>query len=482
MWTQAHKDLWATVREDLRVQLGETLFDRWIAPLKLLTEDGDQVRLGVPNLLVQGWVETKYLTAIVRAFSARRGSETPVLLEIDPALFQKHRQDSASVLGTRAESGSAVEISPAGTVAETGGAAASTGRELPLVQEQTLDSFVVGPSNELAWNAAKQVLESPGGLYNPLFLHGPSGVGKTHLLRGLYRGFRARRLWGRRAKDGRGSPGRGSFCKVRYVTGEQFYLEYSSQSLAGTLNAFRERYRSLDVLVVDDVQLLRGKPKSQVEFLRTFSSLVESGRQVILASDVPPRSLEGLDPGLVGRFLSGLVVGIRKPDYGTRLGIVRAQSRRLGNVPDDRILEFLARNVRGTARELLGALMRLDIQAQVHGEPLSCDLAREVLSDIVEERRRAVDLKKIRDVVAQYFGHSPEAIQSRSRQRHLTRARQIAMYLARQHTGKSLAEIGKYFGNRNHATVKSAEVRISALLDQGDRVTSHGIHAILENL
>jgi chromosomal replication initiator protein len=482
MWTQAHKDLWATVREDLRVQLGETLFDRWIGPLKLLTEEGDAVRLGVPNLLVQGWVETKYLTAIVKAFSARRGAETRVSLEIDAALFQKHRQSSAGILGSNTVSGTSVEISPAGTVKETTGAGDSTGRDFPLMQEQTLDSFVVGPSNELAWGAAKQIFETPGGLYNPLFLHGPSGVGKTHLLRGLYRDFRARRLWGRQAKKGRGSHRRGSFCRVRYVTGEQFYLEYSSQSLAGTLNAFRERYRSLDVLVVDDVQLLRGKPKSQIEFLRTFSSLVESGRQVILASDVSPRSLEGLDPGLVGRFLSGLVVGIRKPDYGTRLGIVRAQSRRLGNVLDDRVLEFLARNVRGTARELLGALMRLDIHAQVLGEPLSYDGARDILSDIVEERRRAIDLKRIRDVVAQYFGHSPDALQSRSRQRQIARARQIAMYLARRHTGKSLAEIGKYFGNRNHATVKSAELRISSLLDQGDRVVTHGIHAILENL
>jgi chromosomal replication initiator protein len=235
-------------------------------------------------------------------------------------------------------------------------------------------------------------------------------------------------------------------------------------------------------LIVDDVQLLINKRKTQVEFLHTFSSLVESGRQIVLASDVPPRALQELDAGLVGRFLSGLVVGIRKPDYATRLGILRGQASRLPTRIDDGVLKFLAESVRGSVRELLGALMKLDIHAQLNGGSLGFEDARDLLSEFERERRGRVNLAKIRDVVAQHYEVRADLLVSRSRQRHVVLARQVAMHLARRHTEHSLAEIGKFFGRRNHTTVRCAELKIAHLLDAGEASLRRDMSTILEQL
>jgi chromosomal replication initiator protein len=341
--------------------------------------------------------------------------------------------------------------------------------------DMTLESFVVGPSNRLAFNAALQLLDSPGNLYNPFFVHGPPGVGKTHLLKGLCHAFRHRR---RGPKDVARSPsgvettaGQGFACRVRYLSGEQFFNQFAASVQDGTVRKFRERYRSLDVLIVDDVHLLVNKKKTQVEFLHTFNSLAETGRQVILASDAPPKSLGDLDRGLVGRFLSGLVVGIKKPDYETRLGIASMQARRFTTRFDESVLRFLAERVRGSARELIGAMKQVDIHAQLNGGALSLRQAEEALAELIREEERRVTLSRIVVVVAAHFRLSPEVLVSPSRQRHVALARQTGMFLARQYTGKSLGEIGKHFGNRNHTTVRCALAKVERLLTQsGDRL------------
>jgi chromosomal replication initiator protein len=220
------------------------------------------------------------------------------------------------------------------------------------------------------------------------------------------------------------------------------------------------------VLIVDDVHLLVNKRKTQVEFLHTFNSLAETGRQVILASDAPPKAMDDLDPALVGRFMSGLVTGIRKPDYETRLGIVRLYARCQGNRIRGDILNFLAQSVRGSARELIGALKQIEIHTQVAGAPLSLQEARVALAELIREQERQISLERVKGVVAEHFGISPEALLSAARQRHVVRARQVAMFLARQYTKKTLGEIGRYFGKRNHTTVRSALARVEGLLGE----------------
>ncbi|MGQ9591776.1 MAG: DnaA ATPase domain-containing protein, partial [Planctomycetota bacterium] len=299
-----------------------------------------------------------------------------------------------------------------------------------------------------------------------LFVYGPSGVGKTHLLKGILHAFRAR----------------GAALRALYVTGEQFFHQYSMSVQDGTSRKFRERYRSLDVLIVDDVQLLVSKRKTQIEFLHTFTWLVESGRQIVLASDVPPKALTELDAGLVGRFLSGLVVGIGKPEFETRLGILRGPAGRIPSRLDDSVLELVAGQVRANVRELIGALMRLDIQAQLRGGALTFQEAREVVAEIGAEACSRIDLRRIRDAVAAHFGLAPEVVVSSSRQRHVTLARQVAMYVARRCTKESLGAIGKYFGRRDHATVQCAAKKIALLVQEKETSVVLHVRAILDSL
>lgn len=452
--------MWAAVREELRCKLGETCFRRWLEPLQLLSEEGEELRLGVANGVVGSWVEKRYLPEILQAIRGKAAGEVAVRFVLAPEVQAKR------------ESPPAPEPPPARAVpAVDAPAPPPSAPEKPSVaaaqpMEQRLESFVVGGSNELAYSAALKVLRLPGGAYNPLFVYGPSGVGKTHLLKGLLHAFRAR----------------GGALKALYVTGEQFFHQYSMSVQDGTSRKFRERYRSLDVLIVDDVQLLVSKRKTQIEFLHTFTSLVESGRQIVLASDVPPKALTELDAGLVGRFLSGLVVGIGKPEFETRLGILRVHSRRIQSRLDDSVLELVAEQVRANVRELIGALMRLDIHAQLRGGALTFQEARGVVAEMGAEACSRIDLRRIRDAVAAHFGLAPEVVVSSSRQRHVTLARQIAMYVARRSTGESLGAIGKYFGRRDHATVQCAAKKIAQLLEEKETSVVLHVRAILDSL
>lgn len=496
MVIRAHNDLWAAVREELRSKLGERCFQRWVDPLRLLSEEGEEVRLGVANGVVGFWVERKYLPEILESLRAKAHGDVTVRIILAPAETKKQEKIEPKEIAPSVEGGGA-RSSEAGGEPKTAtavpgpdipvlGDSAKRGDEKPRVAaaeplEQSLESFVVGRSNELAYNAALKVLGSPGGAYNPLFVHGPSGVGKTHLLKGLLHAFRSQAgFWpGAGARPGET---RGSGLRACYVTGEQFFQQYSTSIQDGTARKFRERYRSLHVLIVDDVQLLVSKRKTQIEFLHTFSSLLESGRQIVLASDVPPKALKDLDAGLVGRFLSGLVVGIGKPEFATRLGILRVHSRRLLSRLDDTILEFVAEQVRGSVRELIGVLMRLDIQAQLSGGTLSFAQAKEVVAEMGSLDSRRIDLRRIRDAVAAHFGIVPEIVASSNRQRHVTLARQIAMYLARRCTDESLAAIGTYFGRRDHATVKCAVEKIARLTEENDAGVAPHVRAILDGL
>lgn len=513
----AHGELWAAVRAELRGKLGEERFERWIAPLKVLSRSGEEIRLGVPNRFVQDWIEKRYLaavdSAIVSVVGERPCGEPRVTLVIDAVLFRERRKEQADVLHPQGPDGSPPQNAPPGGTTDgeprgeqprgeqverpspearaAGGLNVWVSGSSPQGSlEQTLEDFIVGASNQLAFKAVEQVLEAPGALYNPLFLYGPSGVGKTHLLKGLYRALRSRKRadradW-RSAQAEPGAPcerpSADGFLRVTYLTGEQYFHHYASSVQDGTARRFRERYRALDVLILDDVHLLVNKRKTQLEFLHTFSSLTDSGRQIILASDVPPKGIKELEAGLVGRFSSGLVVALKKPDFATRLGIVRMRARRLSTRLDDAVLQFVAEHVRTSARELIGALMQLEIHGQAKGGELGLEEARDMLIDFLHEAEKRIDLKKIQAVVAKHFGVSPESLVSASRQRSIAIARQMAMYLGRRRTSKSLSEIGKFFGNRNHTTVKSAETKIKRLVERPDHALARDLNCILESL
>jgi chromosomal replication initiator protein len=253
---------------------------------------------------------------------------------------------------------------------------------------------------------------------------------------------------------------------VKYLTSEEFTNQFVLSLQKGTFDKFRERFRSLDVLLVDDVQLLVSKKKTQEEFLHTFNALVDSARQVVLGCDVPPKGLPDLSRAMVTRFMSGLVVGLKRPDLETRIGILEQHSKRLSGRFDREVLQTVAGALRGNARELIGALKRLDIHARVDGRPLCVEQARDILAEFLHEKSRQVSAAKILRVVASHYGLTSEALTSTSRQRTVVLARQVAMYLMRRYTGRSLAQVGVLFGKRSHATAKAAEGKVVALLER----------------
>jgi len=434
----------------------------WIAPLKVLSTDGDEVRLGVPNRFVLDWIENRYLPEMRATLAEGFECSLDLVLVIDPELYRERRQEGEEILAARrAEipSGPCLQASLLPSAAHKHpGVSSRPAAEGPLVQ--SLDTFVLGRSNELAYNAALQVLESPGALLNPFFVHGPPGVGKTHLLKGLQAAFRGR---------GGSSAHRGATCQVRYLSSEQFFQQYAASVHEGNLRKFRERYRSLDVLIVDDIHLLVNKHKTQIEFLHTFNSLIESGRQVILASDSPPKAMSALDPALTGRFLSGLVTSIRPPDLEMRFGVLRGHARQHSARIREEVLRFVAESVRGSAREVIGALRQLEIHTQLAGAPLGIEEARLALAELIREQERQITLERVKSVIVSHFGLTSEQLLSPSRQRHVVRARQAAMYLCREYTKETLGAIGSYFGRRNHTTVRNAVGRVSGALSQGER-------------
>ena len=502
MTTELHLELWNKARVKMRQTFGSELYDRWFSGLSLLSIEDDVIGLGVANNFVLDWIRAKYLGRMTEVFREVAERDVSLKLRVDPKLFRQRREDQKRAFpeGERGGSGTGgvVAVPPAGV---RGSETLLAGRE---AFEPTLDNLVVGSGNQLAYSATLEVLARPGEVYNPFFVHGALGVGKTHLLKAIDQAFRrggrcrprdrrhgsisARDIPGRISDDI--SPLEGLIAdveipantKVRYQTGERFFNHFVASIQDGSLRRFRDCYRSLDVLILDDVHLLLSKKKTQLEFLHTFNSLVDAGKQIIVASDVPPKDLNGMDPALVGRFLSGLVTKIKRPDYSTRLDIVRHRAQRLRSRLEPNVLELLAESVRGNARELIGALMQLDAEALLSREPLDAEAARTILAEIFCHQESRITLKRIHELVAKHYGLPAEVLVSSNRERSVSRARQVAMYLSRRLTQKSLVEIGKYYGNRNHTTVKSAISKIDRLVQSSDSAVLRDVQIISDLL
>jgi chromosomal replication initiator protein len=330
----------------------------------------------------------------------------------------------------------------------TAGAAREAGG--PGGEVQTLENFVVGPSNKIAFTAARRVVEAGEILYNPLFIYGTSGLGKTHMLRAICHALRT------------GTPS----LAARFLTGECFLNQFVDSLKAGTIGRFREVHRAPRVTLIDDIQLLSNKVRTQEEFLHTFNTLVDSGQQIVITSDCHPSTIENLQKPLLGRFISGLVVEVGRPDFETRLEIVRRRALRARLPFRDDVLLVLGECVRGSVRELIGAFNILEANGVEGGAPIGPEEAQAILARMPGQRERRVSQARIAQRVARHFGVSVEALASGRRHRSLSLARQVAMYLSRKYTERSLAEIGQFFGDRNHTSVKSAESKVQRLLQK----------------
>ncbi|MCH7596651.1 MAG: chromosomal replication initiator protein DnaA, partial [Planctomycetes bacterium] len=313
-----------------------------------------------------------------------------------------------------------------------------------------LSDFIAGPSNRLAYAAAVSVIENPASQYNPLFIHGGCGLGKTHLLQAICNGLREHH----------------PDLRWRYVSGEEFTNDFVYAVKAREMSSFHSRYRNLDALIIDDVHFLANKRATQEGFLNTFKSIDAAGKQIVLASDAHPKMIGHFSESLVSRFVSGMVVRIESPDLQVRTDVLRQRAQRLRAEVSDAVIQHIAENFRANIRELEGALLKVVAQAHVSGEPITLGLAEHAIRDLVRQTAPVVLLSDIESVVSIYFGLTPADLHTSRKSRTIALARGIAMYLARRHTDMSFPEIGRFMGNKNHSTVILACRRISKMLQE----------------
>ncbi len=431
---------WNTVRHALRSDAGDHHFDAWIAPLALIAAGGDTVRLAAPSAFVADWVGSHYAEALRYHWSVQRPGTRHVVITVQSAPPQP-------------------VAAPVADMADTAHACGA----LPVEHRYSFDNFIVGKSNELAYNAALAVAE-PGPVgFNPLFLHGTTGLGKTHLMHAIGNAFL------RRQPDAR----------VAYMSAERFMVEFLAALRAKDTIAFKQRLRAVDLLMIDDVQFIAGKESTQEEFFHTMNEIISAGKRLVITADRSPQNLEGIQERILSRMAWGLVADINPADYELRLNILHAKLAGMTQnvaVPAD-VIEFLARKITANVRELEGALNRVVAYAGLVNAPVTLDFTRATLADLLRAHEKKLTVDEIQRRVAEHFHLKLSDMMSARRAREVARPRQIAMYLAKKLTARSLPEIGRRFGNRDHTTVMHAVKRIEEL-----RITDRDIDADVNRL
>ncbi|HUI03607.1 MAG TPA: chromosomal replication initiator protein DnaA [Acidimicrobiales bacterium] len=443
-------DLWKRCGDVLRDRMSDATWRTWFQGLVPQDFDGDLLVLSAPNTVVRERVESRYLELIAAAATEATAREVKVRVEVVPAPggdsvpLTSLLHDVPDDLDERARTGAPPVVAPPARRHEEQDSGL-------LDRRYTFDAFVIGSSNRFAHAAALAVAEMPARSYNPLFVHGDAGLGKTHLLHAI------------------GNYVRENFAgrRVRYVSTETFMNEFVDAIRSNTTIAFKRRYRECDVLLIDDVQFMEGKESLQEEFFHTFNHLYAAGRQVVLTSDRAPKSIATLEDRLRSRFLSGLIADVQPPELETRLAILQKKlEREPASVPHE-VLDFIATNVTDNIRELEGALIRVTAYGSLNHQPLTRELAEHVLSDLVKAGQpRPITPAQILDATAATFGFSIEDLCGPSRRRPLVIARQIGMYLFRELTDYSFPAIAREFGGRDHTTVMHAVLKISSLMGE----------------
>ncbi len=439
-------ELWMALQNAVRARIQPEQFETWFRHAALLHVDDQVVRLAVQNTFARDWLNTYYLEMLSQAVHATLKGPRRIEFEVDPELvITPGPEPTPPLLPLTASRLSASHPSDPTRPVQSG---VLWNSDIGLNPKYTFDNFVVGPCNRFAHAAAVGAAESPGKAYNPFFLHGSVGLGKTHLLQSL--------CFALLDRDPR--------TRILYLSCETFVNHFISALENGDLQKFRNKYRNVDVLVVDDIHVLANKDRTQEEFFHTFNTLYQSGRQIVLSSDSPPKDIPSLQERLVSRFKWGLVTEIEPPCYETRMAILKRKSREKGReIPDD-VARLLAERIDSNIRELEGAVTKLIGYAGLSGQPVTAELAREALRDIFVTRKGQPSMEDILGLVTERFGVKLSELQSRKRTNAIAYPRQIAMYLARRITRHSLEEIGGFFGGRDHSTVLYAVAKVDRLV------------------
>jgi chromosomal replication initiator protein len=451
-------EVWERTASFLRQQVADPVWASTFQDLRAGDLVDDVLVLAVPSQLVRQRIEQRYLPLVTSALADAGYGEISPLFEIEvdailPEFDAVAERGSAAASNGQAQPASSGPSGPSDTTSPTG-------------RRYTFDSFVIGPSNRFAHAAALSVAETPARSYNPLFVYGSAGLGKTHLLQAIASYVREN------------YPG----YKVRYITTETLLNEFVDAIRNASQPEFKRRYREIDVLLVDDIQFMEGKEQLQEEFFHTFNHLHDAQRQIVLSSDRSPDAIATLEDRLRTRFKMGLITDIQPPDFETRLAILRKKGEQSGSrVPPD-VLEFIATNITYNIRELEGALIRVGAYATLNDAELTTELAAEILADTISSTKpRLITPAVILEQTATMFGLDVVQLKSRSRTRDLVHARQIGMYVCRELTDLSYPQIGKEFGGRDHTTVIHAYEKVSTLM-QERRKTYEDVTSLIQQI
>ena len=421
------EEIWVAAQEMLRTMLTSDIYNLWFAPVRTSALEGDQITLEVANDFCEVWLKDNYLGLIQDVLMHACGQPLKVKFRVVAA-----QAGATSISESKAAKAKAVEVSEE---------PAATGRDHGFNPRNTFDAFVVGNNNSFAHAAALAVAQAPGKSYNPLFLYGGVGLGKTHLLQAI----------------GQYVVGHKKGARVAYLSSEKFTNEYIDAIQNNQLVRFRKKYRQTDVLLIDDIQFLSGKERIQEEFFHTFNALHEGHKQIVLTCDRPANEIQNLEQRLVSRFEWGLVTDLQPPDAETRVAILRKKEISLGVELPDEIINFLANRIRTNIRRLEGALIRVASYASLTGKKLTLEVVEGLLREVLhEEGRFSMSIELIQKRVAEHFDIRLADMTSKRRPENIAFPRQIAMFLARQLTESSLNTIGEAFGGRDHGTVLHA--------------------------
>jgi chromosomal replication initiator protein len=439
---------WKNTLGQLQLQMTRATFDTWVKDTHIIAHNDDQLVIGTSNPFAKDWLENRLFNTISRTVANALGRTVDIQFEVDT-------NDGESASGQENSPSQNLAVfseAPRVSVNNNGNGKHSGGKlQLMLNTRYTFDQFIVGASNRLAHAASLAVAEKPAEAYNPLFLYGGVGLGKTHLLQAVAH-FAL-------------SQGK----HVIYTTSESFTNDLINSIRSQSTDAFREKYRTTDFLLIDDIQFIAGKESTQEEFFHTFNALHSSGGQIVLSSDRPPKAITTLEDRLRSRFEWGLLADVQPPDLETRIAILRFKADSMSATVPDEVMEFVARRAQNNIRELEGALNKVIAHATMLRQPISLELASSALQDIVS-RQAELTVEQIVQAVSEFYRIDPQVLIGRGRSKDVSAARQMAMFLAREETGASLPQIGEYLGGRDHTTIMHGWERIASQIEQNDRL------------
>ena len=437
--------VWQAALGQLQLQMTRATFDTWLKDTRIISQNNGNMVIGTKNAFAKDWLENRLLNTINRTVANVLGRPVDIQFAIDTEMEPLDQRDTPAEPMTQ----SSFFPSPQKPTINNGNGGDKP--RLILNDKYTFDQFIVGASNRLAHAASLAVAENPADAYNPLFLYGGVGLGKTHLLQAVAQFALSQNK------------------HVIYTTSETFTNDLINAIRTQSTDIFREKYRTTDFLLIDDIQFIAGKESTQEEFFHTFNALHSSGGQIVLSSDRPPKAITTLEERLRSRFEWGLLADVQPPDLETRMAIIRFKADSQGTEVSPEVTEFIARRAQNNIRELEGALTKVLAQSSMLRQPITLELANHALQDVVS-RQSELTVEQIVEAVAKFYRLDTQILIGRGRSKDVSAARQMAMYLAREETGASLPQIGEVLGKRDHTTIMHGWERIASQIEQNDRL------------